>query len=78
VGVLYRSLRLKDPNSALYGRPYVEVGLKPLSRELAREFLIKGVEQEGIEPPYDLIEEAIEVFNGIIGWLTYFGLNMRG
>jgi len=73
VGMMYRFLRFEDPSAPLYGRPFYEVKLKPLDRERAREFLIKGFEQEGVEPPHNLVDRALELFNGVIGWLTYFG-----
>ncbi|PUA31954.1 MAG: hypothetical protein B7O98_08180 [Zestosphaera tikiterensis] len=73
VGLMRRFLRFDDPSAPLYGRPFYVVKLKPLTRELAREFLLKGFEQEGLQPPVELIEEALNIFNGVIGWLTYFG-----
>ncbi len=73
VGTLYRFLRVDDPSAPLYGRPFYKVELKPLSRERAREFLVKGFEQEGDKPSGKLIEEALDLFDGVIGWLTYFG-----
>ncbi|MGC8997717.1 MAG: hypothetical protein ACP5J1_07595, partial [Fervidicoccaceae archaeon] len=59
-----------------YGRAYSEVRLKPLPREKAREFLIRGFEQEKIHASEELIENALEKFDGIIGWLTYFGYSL--
>jgi len=73
VGMMYRFLRVEDPSAPLYGRPFYAVKLKPLSREKAREFLLKGFEQEGIEAPEHIIEEALDLLDGAIGWLTYFG-----
>jgi len=73
VGLMHRFLRFDDPSAPLYGRPFYVVKLKPLTREHAREFLFKGFEQERVEPPAELIEEALNLFDGVIGWLTYFG-----
>jgi len=73
VGVMYRFLRLHDPEAPLYGRPFYEVRVGPLDRDRAREFLELGFQQEGVKPPEDLIEEALNLFDGVIGWLTYFG-----
>ena len=73
VGVMYRFLRLHDPEAPLYGRPFHEVRVGPLDRDRAREFLELGFQQEGVKPPEDLIEEALNLFDGVIGWLTYFG-----
>ncbi|MGB9726365.1 MAG: AAA family ATPase [Fervidicoccaceae archaeon] len=76
VELLYRFLRVEDPEAPLYGRAYSEVRLKPLPREKAREFLIREFEQEKIHASEELIENALEKFDGIIGWLTYFGYSL--
>ncbi len=73
VGMVNRFLRINDPTAPLYGRPLYTVRLRPLNRSKAREFLIKGFKQEGVEAPSELIEEALDLLDGIIGWLTYFG-----
>ena len=73
VGLLYRFLRIEDPEAPLYGRPYGEVVLKPLSRERAVDFLRRGFAQEGISVSGELIDRAVDVFGGVIGWLSYFG-----
>ncbi len=73
VGLLYRFLRLNDPNSPLYGRAYTEVRLGRLSNELSKEFLIKGYREYGIEAPEELINYIVDAVDGVIGWLTYIG-----
>jgi AAA+ ATPase superfamily predicted ATPase len=79
VGLLHKFLRVEDPEAPLYGRPHKIIELKPLTRESALNFLKKGFEQEGLDVGDELISEAVENFNGIIGWLTYFGYNyVRG
>ncbi|MEM2452400.1 MAG: ATP-binding protein [Candidatus Methanomethylicia archaeon] len=71
MGVLYGFL--KDPKAPLFGRAYFEVKTRRLRREEAIDFLIKGFEEYGVEPPKSEIEEVVNMFNGIIGWLTYYG-----
>jgi AAA+ ATPase superfamily predicted ATPase len=79
VGLLYNFLRVNDPEAPLYGRPYKVVDIKPLSREKSIDFLIKGFQREQIKIENDKILEAVENFDGIIGWLAYFGYNyVRG
>ncbi len=73
VGLLYRFLRLEDPEAPLYGRAYSEVRMGPLAREKAREFLVRGFEQNHVKLDEQAIEDALEKFDGVIGWLTYFG-----
>ena len=74
IGLMYRFLRIHDPNSPLYGRVRYEVHLKNLGKEKSIEFLTKGFEQLGIKPQMDVIEEAVNRLNGVIGWITYFGI----
>ncbi|MCC6029781.1 MAG: ATP-binding protein [Candidatus Korarchaeum sp.] len=76
VGLLYRFLRVDDPEAPLYGRPFKEVRMRKLSDEEAIDFLRKGFEQAGMKVSDDIIEEARRRFDGIIGWLTYFGFSM--
>jgi len=73
IGLLYRFLRINDPEAPLYGRAFTEVKMRRLSEDESRQFLIKGFEQEGIEVRDEVINEAIKRFDGVIGWLTYFG-----
>ncbi|RSN68750.1 ATP-binding protein [Candidatus Korarchaeum cryptofilum] len=75
VGLLYRFLRVDDPEAPLYGRPFKEVRMRKLSDEEAMDFLRKGFEQAGMKVSDDILEEARR-FDGIIGWLTYFGFSM--
>jgi AAA+ ATPase superfamily predicted ATPase len=76
VGLLYRFLRLEDPEAPLYGRAYSEVRLNPLSKEKAKEFLLRGFEQEKITVNEKVIEDALEKLDGVIGWLAYFGYSL--
>ncbi len=73
VGLLYRFLGVDNPGSPLYGRMATEIRLSNLERGDARRFLIEGFKQYGVEAPGELIEEALDVLDGNIGWLTYFG-----
>jgi AAA+ ATPase superfamily predicted ATPase len=75
VGLLHKFLRFEDPEAPLYGRPHKTIELRPLTREAALDFLRRGFEQEGVDVSDDLLDEAVKNFNGVIGWLTYFGYN---
>lgn len=78
VGLLYRFLRINDPESPLYGRVGVEVMLENLSRDEALDFLTKGFKEVNITPRRDALEYALDRLDGVIGWLTYFGtLSLR-
>ncbi len=73
MGLVYRLLRIGDSRSPLYGRSFVEVRLRPFTREQARDFLVRGFMEHGIKLPDDLIDYAVEKLGGIPGWLTLFG-----
>ncbi|WP_291998829.1 ATP-binding protein [Caldivirga sp.] len=66
-----RALLNPSPDSPLYGRPPVEVRLRPFSDELAREFLRSGFEELGIL--FNRFDEIVVRLDGVVGWLTLFG-----
>jgi len=73
VGVLDEFLGREKAGAPLFGRPYVEIELGRLSREKAEEFLRAGFGQLGVKAREEEISEALEIFDGIIGWLTSYG-----
>ncbi len=73
VGLLHKFLRLDDPEAPLFGRAYAEVKVPRLTRELSLEFLREGFSQHSMSPEEGLLELAVDFFDGIIGWLAYFG-----
>jgi len=74
VGLIYRLLRLDDPESPLYGRYIHVIKLSPLPREKALEFLARGFAESGVVYSPRLLEAAVDHLDGIIGWLSYLGL----
>ena len=73
VGLLYSFLGLDNPKSPLYGRYTFRLTLDRFPRDLAMEFLKRGFQEAGVNVPMDIIEDAVDVFDGIPGWLTLFG-----
>ncbi len=73
VGMLHRFLRIEDPEAPLFGRPYTEVKVPRLPRELSMKFLREGFAQYSMHPREDVLEEVVDSFDGVIGWLSYFG-----
>ena len=73
IGLLRDFLGLEKPNSPLYGRYVYEIYVERLTKEESKEFLMKGFKEEGLIPPSNVIEDAIDYFDGIIGWLAFFG-----
>lgn len=76
-GFLHQFLKLEDPQSPLYGRYCVEVKTRKLTREESIEFLEMGFEQIGMKPDREILERAVEVLDGVIGWLTYLGVEAK-
>jgi AAA+ ATPase superfamily predicted ATPase len=73
-GLMHRLLKLEDPESPLYGRRVQVVRLGPLPREKALEFLSRGLSEAGVEHSPALLERAVDSLGGVIGWLSYLGL----
>jgi len=73
VGLLYDMLRVDDPTSPLYGRVIAEVRMGRLPREKAVELLLKGFAEANLEVSLEVIENAVNILDGVVGWLTYFG-----
>ena len=73
VGVLYKFLRLEDPEAPLYGRPYAEVRVPRLSRQQSLDFLREGFAQHSMKVDERILELAVAKFDGVIGWLSFFG-----
>jgi len=71
MGLLYGILR--DPKSPLYGRAYIEIETRKLSRNESLDFLVKGFKELNMNMPLSELEEAVNTLDGIIGWLTYYG-----
>jgi Predicted ATPase (AAA+ superfamily) len=74
VGLMHRLLRLDDPESPLYGRYVHVIKLHPLPREKASEFLARGFAESGIAHSPRLLEATVDHLDGIIGRLSYLGL----
>ncbi|WP_054841755.1 ATP-binding protein [Vulcanisaeta distributa] len=73
VRLLSDFMGINNPESSLYGRYFVEVDVRRFTRDESLDFLRLGFKQEGVEPPVDVLEDAVEFFDGIPGWLVQFG-----
>ena len=73
VGLLHDFVGINNYESPLYGRVCEELTIVPFSRELSREFLRRGFEEVSIQISEDDIEKAVEILDGIPGWLVDFG-----
>ena len=71
VGVL--NLILNNPESPLFGRGYVEVSTRELTREESIRFLKLGFSETKVMVSDNELNDAVDKLGGIIGWLTYYG-----
>lgn len=77
VGLLFGFLSFDEPKSPLYGRHYTEIKMRNLTRDESTEFLRAGFRQIEVECPEDIIRQAVDGMDGVIGWLTLFGARCR-
>jgi uncharacterized protein len=77
IGFLYEFVGIENPRASLYGRVRVDIQTGRLTEDLARDFLKKGMRQISIDPNEKVVVRAIEMLDGIIGWLTYLGAVAR-
>jgi len=73
IGLLREFIGTDNPDSPLYGRYALELLVERFTPQMSRDFLEKGFMEQGIRPSKDLIEKAVNIFDGIVGWLVYFG-----
>ncbi len=73
VGLLYKFLGFNSPASPLYGRVRDEVVIERFNREKSVKFLEAGFKEANVKVSKNIIENVVEVLDGIPGWLTYFG-----
>ncbi|CAB48985.1 AAA family ATPase [Pyrococcus abyssi] len=74
VGLLHDFLKITDYESPLYGRIAGEVLVKPFDKDTSVEFLKRGFREVNLDVPENEIEEAVELLDGIPGWLVVFGV----
>jgi AAA+ ATPase superfamily predicted ATPase len=73
VGLLYDFLGVEEPSSPLYGRYHYTVHLERFDRKASLEFLKRGFEEAGAQIESGVIEQGVDAFDGIVGWLAFFG-----
>jgi AAA+ ATPase superfamily predicted ATPase len=77
IGLVHNFLKLDDPKAPLFGRAVRIIRLDPLASDLAKEFLTKGFEQIGVRVTGEMLDAIVENVDGIIGWLTYCGVQAK-
>ena len=63
----------KNASSPLFGRAKTQIEMKRLSPENSLVFLIQGCAQANIRVDIEELKDAVNTFDGLIGWLTYYG-----
>jgi len=72
-GLLYDFLKFDNEGSPLYGRYCFNLVVERFDRDTAREFLKRGFEEVNVDVEDEVLEDAVNFFDGIPGWLTFFG-----
>lgn len=57
---------LHEVNARVRGGKFV-VNVSRFPEDLSKEFLRQGFREEGVEPPGEVIDEAVEAFDRVIG-----------
>jgi hypothetical protein len=70
---LTRSLLEPESTSPLYGRSPAKMILQSFDHETASQFLRKGLREYNEAAEDEKIREAIEILDGVPGWLTLYG-----
>lgn len=73
IGLLRNFVGVNNSNSPLYGRYFLELMVERFSKALSIEFLKKGFNELNVNVDRSVIEEAVDLFDGIVGWLVFFG-----
>ena len=73
IGLLKSFVGVDNSNSPLYGRYLLELMVERFSRDLSIEFLRQGFNELNVNVDGSVIEEAVDLFDGIVGWLVFFG-----
>ena len=73
VGLLYDFLGVEKRDSPLYGRYYYTLAVERFTSDVAESFLRAGFKEYGLEANEEVLDYAVNFFDGIPGWLAFFG-----
>ncbi len=73
IGLLLEFVGIDNPKSPLYGRYAEVISVERFTKEQSIRFLKRGFEEAGIRAREEQLEEVVNVFDGIPGWLTFYG-----
>lgn len=73
IGVMDKFLGKEDYEAPLFGRAYLEIKVNKIREEAVSKFLEEGFKQINKKIGFEEIKEVLENFDGVIGWVTYYG-----
>lgn len=73
IGVMDKFLGKNDDQAPLFGRAYLEIYVGKVKEETVSNFLEEGFKQIHKKIEFKEIRQVLENFDGIIGWVTYYG-----
>lgn len=73
IGLVNRFLGKEEYEAPLFGRAHLEITVGKLKEEMAAKFLEAGFAQIHKKIGFMEIRDVIENFDGLIGWVTYYG-----
>jgi len=76
VGVLHDFLKMEDPKYPLFGRYLSEIKLERFKEEEPINFLVEGFKQVGIKKDLNKIKEAVNILDGLVGYLVLYGFKV--
>lgn len=75
VGILEDFIDIENTESPLFGRMVNEIKINHFDNNTSYNFLKSGFEEAKLNVNDNEINSAIDVLDGIAGWLTYYGYN---
>ncbi|MFP3161136.1 MAG: ATP-binding protein [Vulcanisaeta sp.] len=73
IGLMEGMLKGLEYDKPFFGRLIRRIRVDRFTEDQSRDFLRRGFEEEGIRVGEDVIDDAVRRFDGIVGWLTFFG-----
>lgn len=75
IGILADFIDIENTESPLFGRMVNEIKINHFDNNTSYNFLKSGFEEAKLNVNDNEINSAIDVLDGIAGWLTYYGYN---
>jgi len=75
IGILEDFLDIENTESPLFGRMINEIKISHFDNNMSYKFLRSGFNEYKIKVNDNDINSAIDILDGIAGWLTYYGYN---